>query len=189
MIRGCRGIATIALCLAAIAGREIEYTPYVTSGCDGIFYARGTPTAADGSSGHTEIYRVRADGDQLIDRYAWYAPGRVTLGWSPTAGKIAVLSVMASERGAGWRKQEELRFSLGGAHLASWTNEQLLALGAAEVHSSHGGSHADYRVIGCEQVLGTNEYDFVVEIAGGKRLRFDILTGKLRVPATQPVKP
>jgi hypothetical protein len=40
-------------------------------------------------------------------------------------------------------------------------------------------------VLGCEQVPGTNEYDFVVEVAGkakgeGTRLRFDITTGALR---------
>ncbi len=36
----------------------------------------------------------------------------------------------------------------------------------------------------CEQVQNTNEYNFVVELKGGAKVRFDILTGKVR-----PVKP
>ena len=34
-------------------------------------------------------------------------------------------------------------------------------------------------MIGCEQVPGTNDYDFVIE-SKGKRLAFDIVTGKPR---------
>jgi hypothetical protein len=132
------------------------------------------------------VYTVGATDDQRVDRYDWYAPGGVTLGWSPLAGKVAVLAVVAERRQEGdWRAQEELRFAIGGKGIRSYTNGELVALGAAEVISRPLGARAGYRVVGCEQVPGTNEYDFIVEIAGGtkgegKTLRFDITTGELR---------
>ena len=184
-------LVAIAVLLAsaapAPASKAVASRAYVQSGPGGVFYARCVPAAADGTAGRTDVYAVRADGgDDPRDLYDWYAPGGVTLGWSPLAGKVAVLAVVAEERpGGDWRAQEELRFAIGGKVLRSYTSGELIALGAAERVSSVRGRHAGYRVLGCEQVPGTNEYDFVVEVAGGMtgegtKLRFDITTGALR---------
>jgi hypothetical protein len=185
-----------AICLAlavwfvapvpAHASKRVANRTYVQSGPDGASYARCMPTAEEGSAGRTDIYTVGATDDQRVDRYDWYAPGGVTLGWSPLAGKLAVLAVVAERRQDGdWRAQEELRFAIGGKVIRSYTNGELIALGAAEVMSRRLGQRAEYRVVGCEQVPGTNEYDFILEVAGGtkgegKTLRFDITTGELR---------
>ena len=170
----------------ALASKPVASRTYVQSGLDGAFYARCTPTAEEGSAGRTDVYTVGATDDRRIDRYDWYAPGGVTLGWSPLTGKVAVLAVVAERRQEGdWRAQEELRFAIAGKVLRSYTNGELVALGAAEVISRPLGQRAEYRVVGCEQVPGTNEYDFIVKVAGGTKgegttLRFDITTGELR---------
>ena len=41
-----------------------------------------------------------------------------------------------------------------------------------------GGRGAVYKVVCCEQVPGTNRYLFVIEVKGGRRVWFDITTGK-----------
>jgi hypothetical protein len=35
-------------------------------------------------------------------------------------------------------------------------------------------------MIGCEQVPGTNEYDFILDFGDGKQAKLDILTGEPR---------
>ena len=163
----------------AFKDRASNFT-YVQSGPGGIFYARCIPTAKEGAAGRTEIYRVHEDRDELLDRYDLY-PRAVVLGWSPIAGKVAVMSVV-QEEAKDWKQQEEFRFSIGGKLLKRYTSADLLALGADEQVGRPGGQRAAYRVGECEQVPGTNDYDFVVEIKGGAKLRFDILTGELRPP-------
>ena len=53
------------------------------SGPDGVFYARCIPAESQGAKGTTTIYRVKADADEVVDRYDWYGPTTVVLGWSP----------------------------------------------------------------------------------------------------------
>src|SRR5690606_20574761 len=83
----------------------------------------------------------------------------------PAAGKVAV---MARRGPAG----PELSFHLGGKALASYSVEDLGKLGV-EVATRRGPagpvSRAEFRVLGCEQVPGTNDYLFVIE-SKGKRL-------------------
>jgi hypothetical protein len=121
------------------------------------------------------VFQVGKDNDTLLDTYQWYAPEGVTLGWSPTAGKVAVMARRAGS---------ELSFHLGGKELASYTVEDLAKLGV-EVTQMRGPKgpvpRAVFKVVGCEQVPGTNDYDCVIE-SGKARLRFDVLTGK---PATR----
>jgi hypothetical protein len=161
--------------------------PYVQSGPDGVFYARCVPAADGKGPGSTKIFRVRAENDELVDSYDWYARDGVVLGWSPIEGKVAVMRVHRGERDAGKPAagQAEISLYLGGKLLKSYTTQELVELGAEESMTRHGHDGANYKIVGCEQVPGTNRYLFVIEGNGGRRIRFDIITGN-REPA--PVK-
>lgn len=196
MKRGLAGIAVIGvfLCWASLAaGSKVrKNVPYVQSGPDrftGVFYARCIPTGDEGSAGQTELFRVREAGDELLARYDWYAPGGLVLAWSPLKGKVAVLSIMREQTPDDWKKREQLRFALGGDTLARYTSDDLLTMGATQSADSVHGLYAGYRIIGVEQVPQTNEYDFVIEVAQDKRLRFDITTGQLRAATSQSARP
>jgi hypothetical protein len=157
------------------ASKPVANRPYVQSGAEGVFYARCVPADDAGPAGTTKVYKAGHEKDELIDSYDWYAPGGVTLGWSPTAGRVAAMA-RGSEPGS------ELSFYLGGRKLASYTVEDLGKLGVelAKRRSTAGPEvRAEFRVVGCEQVPGTNGYDFVIE-SKGKRLAFDVVTGRPR---------
>ena len=177
-------LAIVCLLQGAVFAKRADNRPYVQSGADGVFYARCIPAEAEGTGGRTEICRVGMERDEVIDRYDWYTAHGVVLGWSPLKGKVSVLAIIQEEADE-WRRQEELRFMLGGQKLKSYTSADLLALGAGEQVSKPGGQRAAYRVIGCEQVPLTNEYDYVIEVGKDKRLRFDITTGELRSAVRQ----
>ncbi len=157
------------------AFKEAGNRAYVQSGPSGVFYARCIPETNKGPVGVTEVYRVRKEGDQLIDRYDWYTKHGVVLGWSPIAGKVALLAMRKDEPTAS-DKQVEIGIYLGGKLLKSWTTAEFQSLGAKVERSSHGGERAVFTVAGYEQIPGTNEYIFVV-IFADKKVSFDILTG------------
>ena len=99
----------------------------------------------------------------------------MTLGWCPTAGKVAVMA-RRSEPTA------ELSFYMGGTRLAAYTADDLGKFGVELVKRRAAAGpevRAEFRVVGCEQVPGTNDYRFVI-VSNGKRLAFDIGTGKPR---------
>ena len=160
--------------------------PYVQSGPDGVFYARCVPTADGMGPGSTKVFRVRAEKDDLVDSYDWYARGGVVLGWSPIEGKVAVMRLQGGDRDAGKPAGEQAEFSfyLGGKLLKSYATRDLVELGAEESALPAGGRGAVYKVVGCEQVPGTNRYLFVIEVKGGRRISFDIITGQ---PEPAPV--
>ena len=174
----------------AAAGKRAPARAYVQSGPGGIHYARCLPPGAAGKAGagaggRTTVYAVEGEHDRVLDRYDWFAPAGVALGWSPTAGKVAVAALFEVEPDAGgdggaWRGREQLRFSIGGRLLKAYTAGDLLALGAPERRDSSGRRGAAVRLVGCEQVPGTDEYDFVVAAANGLTIRFDITTGERR---------
>lgn len=151
--------------------------PYVQSGLEGVFYARGVPAANQGLQGTTDIFRVEGEKDQHLDHYDWYALGGVVLGWSPMAGQVAVLAQFHSPTANG-DKHLELAFYLGGKLLRQWTIEDLAKLGL-KVKYTPMGRQADFHVVGCVQVPNTNDYDFVIK-GQGCEYAFDILTGELR---------
>lgn len=194
-----RGLARVAMVVVvlcwgslAVGSKVRKNAVYVQSGPDrftGAFYARCTPTGDEGSAGRTELFQVRESGDELLARYDWYAPGGLLLAWSPLKGKVAVLSIMREQTPEDWKNREQLRFALGGDTLARYISEDLLAMGATQSADSVHGLYAGYRIIGVEQVPQTNEYDFVIEVAQDKRLRFDITTGRLRAATIQPTSP
>jgi hypothetical protein len=152
--------------------------PYVHSDLDGFFYARCIPKETAGTSGKTEIYQVKKEKDQLIDSYDVYSKNGVRLGWSPIAGKVAMMLIRPTEDGD-LAKQQEIVFFLGGKRLLHYTTADLQKLGAQVRPDMRGGKHAKFRALGSRQVPGTNEYDFVISM-DGKEVGFNILTGKQR---------
>ena len=166
---------------ARIDAKKVGNFPYVKSDLDGFFYARCIPAKAEGREGVTEIYRVRPDKDELTDRYDWYSKQGLFLGWSPIAGKIAVMS-LDKERGKPLDQQIEITFYLGGKQLKSYTTSELLTLGA-RLNRKHTdadeGDGAIFQATGSEQIPGTDEYVFSIIVSENKKLSFDILTGEL----------
>src|SRR4051794_40651858 len=77
----------------ALASKPVEPRAYVQSGPDGVFYARCIPAKGDAKPS-TAIYQVLGETDKLFDRYDWFAPGGVVLGWSPIKGEVAVMAAM-----------------------------------------------------------------------------------------------
>ena len=175
-------ILAAILCIAsfAIAKRAPNRTYVESRGGGGVFYARCTPDNTTGPAGRMEIYRVKKEGDQLIDKYDFY-PNSVHLAWSPIKGKVAALAVMMEPEKDRNRK-DELRFCFGGQVLKSYTTDDLLKLGAEAEVTSTDGRAAAYRIIGADQIPGTNEYDFVIQLKN-RTLRIDITTGEVRMPA------
>ena len=173
-------LALAACPAAARASKPVPNFAYVQSGPGGVFYARCVPAEAQGARGATRIYRVGKDRDELLDTYGWYAKEGVVLAWSPIAGKVAAMALggggggpaAAAEPG----ERVELGFYLGGAFLNAYTTKDLKAWGADAWHRG-GGGRALFRVLGQEQIPGTNEYLFCIEIKG-KKFCFDVLTGK-----------
>jgi hypothetical protein len=165
---------------AAKAGafKDAGNRPYVQSGADGVFYARCIPQDATGSAGSTDIFKVQKERDELVDHYDWFTRHGVVLGWSPIAGKVAVMAIHR-DAPASPDKQVEFGFYLGGTLLKSWTTAELNKLGAEVSPSHYGGERAVFQVLGCEQIPGTNEYVFTIQLGKDKKLSFDILTGGL----------
>ena len=111
-------VVVVTACLAGQAAAKARSNyPYVQSGPDGAFYARCIPAGPDGTEGTTVIYRVQKGADQVVDAYDWYSKKGVVLGWSPIAGKVAVMS-LSGKAASEPDKQVEISFYLGGKSLA-----------------------------------------------------------------------
>lgn len=102
----------------AWASKQRANFSYVQSGPDGVFYARCVPDEADGTKGTTKVYRVRKERDEPTDGYDWYVKRGVVLGWSPIAGKVAIMA-LGGPPAAGSGIPPELSFHLGGKPLTS----------------------------------------------------------------------
>ena len=185
MIQQSISILTLAALFAfsftrnAAAFQDAGNCPYVQSGPDGVFYARCIPRETRGSGGFTDIYKVQKDHDELVDHYDWFTKHGVVLGWSPIAGKVAVMAIR-KDAPSPPDQQIEFSFYLGGKLLKSWTTADLNRLGAEVSPSFYGGERAVFQVLGCEQVPRTNEYIFSIKIAKDNKVSFDILTGDLQ---------
>jgi hypothetical protein len=163
----------------AFAYKEAANRPYVETGADGAFYARCIPAEKGGGTGTTTIYRVAVPKDEEVDTYNWYSKSPVHLGWSPKVGKVAVMA----ERQTSDEKteqQEELGLYLGGKLVNKYTTDNLLKMGA-DLHTPGYSKEkrARFRVLGCIQVPGTNDYYFAVQIGKDQILKVDIVTGLL----------
>ena len=160
--------------------------PYVaTFDKQSPFYARCIPGNAKGSEGTTQILCLR-DRDEVVATYAWFNRNGIVMGWSPTAGKVAVMRVR-QDAGMPAEKQIEFSFYLGDRWLRSYTTEDLVKLGAkmeSDWQAIEDGlgveaKRAAYRVEGCKQAWNTNDYYFSIRLNETQTLSFDILTGGL----------
>jgi len=161
----------------SVASKPVPNRAYVQSGPDGVFYARCIPEENTGTKGTTNIFRVAIDEDVLVDSYDWYSPRTVLLGWSPIAGKVAVMS-MQEERVPN-DDSVQFSFHLGGQLLRAYTTEDLRGLGI-KIPKIAKRPYFAYRAIGCEQVPGeANVYVFSIKGSNNKKYSFDITTGEL----------
>lgn len=174
-------LSAVAFIVApALASKRAGNAPIVLSGLDGRFYARCIPAGGDSSKGKTTIYRVEDPKDIVVDTYDFYPNHGMWFGWSPKAGKVAVMTRL-TEQNPDPKKQIELTFYLGGKKLSSYTTEQIWNMGATRKLDMVGGNCADIEIMGCDQIPGTNDYDFVLRTQKKLFIRFDILTGKPHV--------
>ena len=183
-----KSVATVILLVMTFVSSAVAKSagnrPYAVA--FGPFYARCMPDDSKGSKGTTQILCVRREGDKAITTYAWYNRHGLVMGWSPKAGKVAVMRVKQDE-GLAIEKQVEFSFYLGDQFLRSYTTADLVKLGAKvelDAHAIEGGlgvssKRAVYSVEGCKQAWNTNDYYFSVKLDETKSLSFDILTGKL----------
>jgi len=139
---------------------------------EGIFYARSIPKSSKGAEGKTDIHLVGADKDKILDSYNWYSRHTLVLSWSPIAGKVAVLKYDPENKTAA------LSFYIGGKFLKSYSHNDLKAFGVTSIVEGC-GTQMDLRIVGQEQVPGTNKYVFKVDFLSAKVKRFDIMTGDL----------
>lgn len=187
-----QSIAIVILLLMAFDSSAVAKSagnrPYVAAFEEqSPFFARCIPAESRGSKGSTQIVRVRRTGDEVIATYAWYNRYGLVMGWSPKAGKVAVMR-MKQDEGLAIEKQIEFSFYLGDQFLRSYTTADLVTLGA-KVESDrigimeHGlgasSKRAVYRVEGSKQVRCTNDCYFSVRLDETRTLAFDILTGNL----------
>lgn len=155
--------------------------PYVHSDLDDRFYARCIPAGDSGDKGATTIFMVKRTDDERVDAYDWYNRNGVVLGWSPIAGKVAVWRLRQDDSKPD-PQRVEFSFYLGGKLLKSYTAQELIDRGSKFQDRLPRLDHAplDYRVLGCQQVPGTNDYNFSIELRDGTPIHFDILTGEER---------
>ncbi len=171
--------------VSILFAKQAANYPYIQSGLDGFYYVRSIPEDNWIQKGYTEVYKVGKETDELIDTYNWYSRGQLFLGWSPKIGKVAVISLEDKEN----PMQEELKpkkyrlsFYLGGKHLRTYTSKDLSEMGLIrEVVLSY-GVPGDFKIIGVQQIPGTNDNDYVFSLQkedNSKIISFDITTGEL----------
>lgn len=161
----------------ASAYKEVGNFSYVQSGPDGVFYARAIPVARTSLEvGKTDVYRVQATGDELIDSYPWYTKHGVLLGWSPIAGKVTLLARRKPDPLA-IEAQVELSLYVGGELVRHVTTADLKRLGAPADLSSPSTERARFQMLSCEQVPGTNDYVYNIRLGDDKIISLNILTG------------
>lgn len=161
------------------ASKPVANFSYVHSGLGGRFYVRCIPDDQEGEKGSTVLYRVNKDKDEIVDRYDWYSPKGAILGWSPIAGKVAIMR-KGGQDSPDHKKQVEFSFYIGGKFLKIYTTHDLMTMGAkVSFKRFEGSKRADIEFLGCRQIPRTNEYVFPVKISDNKIIEFDILTGEL----------
>ena len=188
MIKALPAVILLTLGISDLAvAKSAGNRPYIAAFDDqSPFYARCIPAKITGSEGNTQILRLRPEGDEVVATFAWYNRHGLVMGWSPKAGKVAVMRVR-QDAGLPVERQIEFSFYLGDQWLQSYTTEDLVKLGAKveldrmAVEDGLGVSskRAVYRVEGCKQAWNTNDYYFSIRLNETQTLSFDILTGGL----------
>ncbi len=180
-------IVSLLILSGSAAAKSGGNAPYVaTFESQSPFYARCIPDQDSGSQGTTQIFQVRKEGDEIITTFPWYNRHGLSMGWSPIAGKVAVMRIR-QEEGLAPEKQIEFSFYLEDKLLHSYTTADLIQLGAKATLIRTAGvkgfgnppQRALYQVEGCHQVAGTNDYYFKVRLGDKETLLFDVLSGNL----------
>lgn len=158
------------------AWQHVPNRPYVES--DRIFYAKSIPEASIGWKGVTKIFKVEKDQDKLHRKINYYAPGGISICWSPISGEVS--SVFLNHKlGREVGDKLELKFFKGSEHLKDYYTKDLEVLGVSGSFSK--GRFANIKSIKCQQAKpGTNDYKFVLEGDKNFILEADILTGILK---------
>ncbi len=168
----------------ALADQEGPNELYVTG--NGPFYLKCIPAEAlrDREKGKTMVYLAGKESDTLIHTFDWYSPRAFITGWGGGTSVIRLgpwprgSKASASDLGIAFYRDEKLVARYSTLDLAG--NE-----GNVSVSVSHYGVIKD--VIGIvrvyekkgEDILSADpEYAFEIVLHDGRRLLFDIHTGK-----------
>ena len=189
------GLAFLSAAIAFKIGGKGENAPTVQSSSGGYCYIRSIPFSDYGTDGKTEVFRVRAAGDELLDQYPLYMRGQLYLGWNPLAGKWCIVQVeperITSENDMmKVGKVSRLVFYMGGKELASYGADDLSQMGLRQQVSTlvyH--IPGQFLVRGIQQVPLTDQYTFVVERtaeAGTEIISLSITTGKVLSRESRP---
>ena len=194
-------LVSVSLILLTLSARSImaccegENYPTVQSALDGTYYVRSIPSEDFGDKGHTQVFKVTRDTDQIMDEYPVYMRGQLFLGRSPIAGKWCLVHlepkrVQSDIDYLNIGKISRLTFYMGGEQVFSYTTEDLLKFGLRN-HVSGLQNHnlGEFMVHGIEQIPLSNYYVLTIEktTLQGKteKILFDITTGKIFTDASE----
>jgi len=166
-----------------------ENQPTVQSAPGGYAYVRSIPSSDYGNEGKTQVFRVRKNGDELLDEYPLYMRGELYLGGSPITGKSCLVHleperITSNNDFKKMGKVSRLAFYMGGRELFAYTGEDLEKMGLKDRVQTLVYRHAgQFMALGIQQVPLTNHYVFVIEkiaekASGTETICFDITTGK-----------
>jgi hypothetical protein len=184
-------IATVVVFLTMgfkMSGRG-ENRPTVQSAFGGTYYVRSVPSSDYGTEGKTQVFKVRSNGDELVDEYPVYMRGELYLGWDPSAGKWCLVHleperITSNNDVEKLGKVSRLAFYMGGKEIMAYTGNDLEEMGLKrKVEALVYRQQGQFMVHGIQQVPGTNRYAFVIEKTTEKRndtetISLDITTGR-----------
>jgi len=145
-------LISLFICLLsceALASKPVPNFPYIKCGLDGFFYLKAIPKDLSGEAGPTKILKVGKDGDELVDEYNWYTRGELYLGWSPLAGKVALIRLEKENLELRPHGCEILKlvFYLGGKEIRSYNKEQLQGMDLIQPVIIFYGRDGDFKVL------------------------------------------
>lgn len=161
----------------------------VQSAFGGTYYVRSVPSSDYGTEGKTQVFKVRSNGDELVDEYPVYMRGELYLGWDAIAGKWCLVHleperITSNNDFAKVGKVSRLAFYTGGREIMAYTGKDLEEMGLKQkVQTFAYRQRGQFMVRGIQQVPGTNHYVFVIEKTsekgnGTETISLDVNTGK-----------
>jgi hypothetical protein len=127
-------IGSILLMTGFKMGGHGENQPTVQSAPSGYAYVRSIPKNDYGNEGKTQVFRVRKNGDELLDEYPAYMRGELYLGASPITGKCCLVHleperITSNNDFKKLGKISRLAFYMGGKELVAYSGEDLDKMG------------------------------------------------------------
>ena len=150
---------------------------------------RSVPGSDYGTDGKTQVFKVKSNGDEVVDEYPIYMRGELYLGWSPIAGKWCLVHleperITSNNDFEKLGKISRLAFYMGGKEIIAYTGKDLEKMGLkTKVQTLVSRQPGQFMAHGIEQVPGTNHYVFVIAKTaeqgnGTEPVSLDITTGK-----------